>query len=188
MQYNTRELQTVGAELGANGLTPFQQERALKDYVLAFPEFREITVFDANGRPLATSALGKTRLTIPDLARRSPDKPYIAPLKVDEDLLPTTTIAAPLGNSQQDAAWVVGEIAVEELWRMVDQIHVGTRGYALIVGEDEPAERGALLHGRLIAHGNPDERRHIADQDQTRAVEELRFAADYRAGRKTSDE
>ena len=159
MQQNTRVLQSVGAELGAIALTPFQQERVLKDYVLQFPGFREITVFDSHGQPIATSAFGKTRLEIPEAARRHPDKPYTAPLRVDDDFLPTTTIAVRLTSSQQDAAWVVGEISLEELWRMVDRIRVGKQGYALIIGED----------GRLIAHGNPDERQHIADTDQTRA-------------------
>ena len=51
---------------------------------------------------------------------------------------------------------------------MVDTIRVGTQGYALIVGED----------GRLIAHGNPDEKRHIADVESERAPRaELKFAA-----------
>jgi signal transduction histidine kinase len=171
MQQNTRVLQAVGAELGAIALTPFQQERVLKDYVLQFPAFREITIFDAAGQVVSTSAFGKTRLEIPEAARKRPDKPYTSPLKLDDDALPTTTIAVRLPNSQQDAAWVVGEIALEELWRMVDRIRVGNAGYALIVGED----------GRLIAHGNPDERRHIADQDQTLAQHELSFASDFRS-------
>ena len=42
---------------------------------------------------------------------------------------------------------------------MVDTIKVGNEGFALIIGDD----------GRLIAHGNPDEKRHIADADQNRA-------------------
>jgi signal transduction histidine kinase len=109
---------------------------------------------------------------VPDLARRRPDKPYIAPVKVDDDLLPTTTIAVRLVRSQQEAGWIVGEIALEELWKMVDGIRVGSKGYALIVSED----------GRLIAHGNPDEKGHIADVDQSRAREEVQFAAEFRTG------
>ena len=35
MQHNTRVLQSVGTELSATGLTSWQQERILKDYVLA---------------------------------------------------------------------------------------------------------------------------------------------------------
>src|SRR5205085_6038779 len=129
--------------------------------------------FDSTGHPLATSALGKTRLRIPDGARRRPDRPYIAPLKVDDDFLPTTTVAVRLTRSQQDASWIVGEIALEELWRMIDRIHVGNQGFALIVSEDD----------RLIAHGNPDERRNIAETDQTRAAAELKFALGARQGK-----
>jgi signal transduction histidine kinase len=178
MQHNTRVLQSVGSELGATALVSWQQDRILKDYVLAFPEFREITVFDHSLRTLGSSALGKTRLAVPEAAQRRADKPYIAPFKVDDDLLPTTTIAVRLPHSQQDAGWIVGEISLEELWRMVDRIRVGSQGYALIVGED----------GRLIAHGNPDEKRHIADPDQSQASEEIKFAADFRGGKEPSPE
>lgn len=178
MRNNERALLAVGAELGATGLTPFQRERILKDYVLQFPEFREITVFNADGVPVATSAIGTTRLTIPQAARQRPDPEYIAPIKIDDDFLPTTTIAVRLRGSQQGAAWVAGEIALEELWHMVDRIRIGNSGYALVVGEDH----------RLIAHGNPAERRHIADTDQVRSKAELDFAADFLARTKTSGE
>jgi signal transduction histidine kinase len=113
-----------------------------------------------------------------EAARKHPDKAYNAPLQFDNDSLPTTTIAVRLSSAQQDTAWVVGEISLEELWRMVGRIRVGTQGYALIVGEDR----------RLIAHGNPDERRYIVDTDQPRAKQELQFADDVRAGRTTSAE
>jgi signal transduction histidine kinase len=173
MQQNTRVLQSLGTEMGATGMSAWQEDRILKDYVLQFREFREITIFDRAAKPLSTSALGKTRLVVPEPALRSTKDDYIAPLKVDDDLLPTTTIAVRLTTSQQEAGWVVGEIALEELWRMVDRIRVGSKGYALIVGED----------GRLIAHGNPDEKRHIADVDQSRARAEITFANEFRAGK-----
>ena len=171
MQHNTRVLQSLGTELGATELAPWQQDRILKDYLLEFPEFREITVFDKLARPVATAALGPTRLTVPAAAQRRAPKPYIAPLAVDDDLLPTTTIAVQIARSRQDAGWIVGEIALEELWRMVDRIRVGSQGYAFIVGEDM----------RLIAHGDPDQKRYIADPDESRASEELKFVADFRA-------
>jgi signal transduction histidine kinase len=176
MTLNERVLQSLGTDLSATSLAPWQQERILKDYVLEFPEFREITLFDRAAVPIATSALGQTRLEVPDAARRQTDSGYIAPLRVDDDLLPTTTIAVRLARSQQPGGWIVGEIALEELWRMVDRIRVGNSGYALIVSEDM----------RLIAHGNPDEKRHIADADQGRARAELDFAAGFRAKRYVS--
>src|SRR3954468_4109751 len=171
LRHNTRVLQSLGAELGATGLEPWQQERILKDHVLDFPEFKEITVFDQALRPTATSAIGTTRLSVPEAALRRADKPYMAPLNFDDDLLPTTTIAVPLAKPGGQPAWLVGEIALEELWKMVDQIKVGRTGFALIIGEDR----------RLIAHGNPDEKRHIADIKQARAREEIQFAGEFRS-------
>ena len=169
---NVRVLQSVGAELGATSLESWQQDRMVKDYVLSFPEFREITLFDPAGRPLATSALGHARISVPPAAAHSEYPTYVAPLRVDDDFLPTTTIAVRLSRLQQDSGWVVGEIALEQLWRMVDAIRVGNEGYALIVGED----------GRLIAHGNPDEKRRIAGSDQSTNRSEIAFAQNFRAG------
>ena len=178
MRHNTRVLQSLGAALGSTGLTTWQQERILKDLVLRFPEFREVTVFDGAGTPVASSAIRTTRLKVPAAARERQDIAYVAPLQLDDDILPTTTIALRLPTLDDDLHWVVGEISVEELWRMVDQIHVGERGFALLVGQD----------GRLIAHGNPDQKRHIADADQSRAAAQLRFAAQFRQTRKAADE
>jgi signal transduction histidine kinase len=178
MRHNMRVLQSLGAELGSTGLTIWQQERMLKDLVLQFPEFREITVFDSQRAPVATSAIRKTRLQVPEAIRDRQHVPYVAPVQVDDDILPTTTIVVRLPTSTEAISWVVGEISVEELWRMVDRIHVGERGYALLVGQD----------GRLIAHGNPDQKRYIADTEQTRAAAQLRFAADFRSTQKTTDQ
>ena len=63
MKHNQRVLQSVGSELGSTALTNWQQERTLKDYVLEFPEFREITVFNSALKPVATSAIGTNDLS-----------------------------------------------------------------------------------------------------------------------------
>ncbi|HEY3739973.1 MAG TPA: cache domain-containing protein, partial [Bryobacteraceae bacterium] len=170
MTNNTRVLQAIGTEFSAIGLGPSQQDRTLKDYVIDFQEFREITVFDRAGSAVATSALGDTRLAIPAEAQNA-QGPYIAPIKVDDDLLPTTTIAVRLTRAEQQAGWVVGEISLEDLWRTVGRVRVGSHGYALIVDRNE----------RLIAHGNPDATHLIADVDQSPAAPELQFAAEFRA-------
>ena len=169
---NTRILQSIGTELGAVALTAWEQERVLKDYVIQFPEFREITVFDPEGAPLVTSALRATRLLVPPGARNQPDRPYLSPIEVDDDLLPTTTIAVAIAQSDGPPRWLVGEIALEELWRTVDRIRVGEHGYALVIGEDL----------RLIAHGNPDEKRNIAATGQGSSAAEIEFAQAFRAG------
>jgi hypothetical protein len=57
----------------------------------------------------------------------------------------------------QEAAWVVSEISLEQLWRTVDSIRVGKEGYALLLAEEQ----------RFIAHGNPNRKRFVATSSQT---------------------
>jgi signal transduction histidine kinase len=150
--HNQRVLKSIGLELRATGLEPWQQTRILKDYVLDFPELREISLFGAGGRLVATSRVSGTTLTVPDAGSVDREGLYIAPLRLDSDGLPTTTIAVRVQPANQELGWVVGELTLEELWRMVDRVKIGREGYALLLAE----------HQRLIAHGDPDDKHYIA--------------------------
>jgi signal transduction histidine kinase len=152
LDHNTRVLKSVGLELRGIDLEPWQQSRVLKDYIIDFPEFREITFFSSGGRMVATSRAGDATLSVPEASAIGSNGIYIAPLQLDEDSLPRTTLAVRVQPSGQEAGWVVGEISLEELWRTVDRVHVGEQGYALLLGERQ----------RLIAHGNPNKKRLVA--------------------------
>ena len=54
-----RVLRSVGSDLGASRLERWQQDRIVKNYVLDFPEFREISLFDPDGQLVVTSRTGK---------------------------------------------------------------------------------------------------------------------------------
>ena len=169
IDHNTRVLKSVGLELQGIDLQPWQQSRVLKDYMIDFPEFREITFFSGGGRIIATSRAGDPTLSVPDASSVRPDGTYIAPLELDDDNLPRTTLAVRVQPAGQEAGWVVGEIALEELWRTVDRIRVGESGYALLLAEEQ----------RLIAHGNPNKKRLVAASGTTNAprTPEQAFAA-----------
>jgi nitrogen fixation/metabolism regulation signal transduction histidine kinase len=168
---NKRVLRSIGAELSSTGLQDWQQRRILVDHVLDFPEFREISIFDVAGRVLSTSRLTKTSTLGPPPANAElRDGVYIAPFRIDDDLLPTTTLAVKLTSLSGETRWLVGELSLEELWRMVDRIRVGSQGYALIIDED----------GRLIAHGDPDEKRRIASTEDDRPDIGREFAIEVR--------
>ncbi len=152
IENNKRILKSVGLELRTTGLEPWQQSRILKDYVLDFPEFREISFFDAGARSVATSRPTVQRVQVPDANNVGKDGTYIAPLSLDEDLLPSTTIAVRVLPNDRESGWIIGEIDLENLWRMVDEVRVGKQGYALLLAEDQ----------RLIAHGDPDKKRFVA--------------------------
>ncbi len=162
-------LRAIGAELNGTRLSAWQQDRVAKNFVLEFPEFREITFFARDGTVVATSRIGAPRLK-PPAAEPVPDV-RVAPIAIDEDLLPTTTIAVPLAETADSpGGWIIGELRLEELWRMVDRIRVGQQGYAALLSSD----------GRLVAHGDPNKKRHIARGE---LLPEHEVAASLRAGR-----
>ena len=148
---NERILESLALELHTAGLEPWQRARILKDYVLEFPEFREISMFDGTDGVLGTSRFTKPTVNVPAEARKASSGIYVAPLNEDNDALPTTTIAVRVPLSASEKGWVVGEIALEELWRTVDRIKVGEHGRAALLAEND----------RLVAHGDPDKKRFI---------------------------
>ena len=152
IDHNQRVLRALGLQLGAAGLEPWQQARIIKDYALQFPELREVSFFTGGGRLIATSRVTGARLTIPDAATVNSDGTAIAPIELDNDSLPTTTLAVRVELSDRQSAWLVGELALEELWRMVDRIKIGEQGFALLLAENQ----------RLIAHGDADKKHLIA--------------------------
>lgn len=156
MDSNVKVLQAVAADLRHTELQRWQQDRIVKNYVLDFREFRELTLFAPDGTTVASSRIGTTSLRVPIDAAR--DTRTIAPITIDDDFLPTTTITIPLSRLGQRDGWLVGEVSLEELWRMVDGIRVGTEGFALLVARD----------GRLLAHGRPDEKARVAAGENLR--------------------
>ncbi len=172
---NVRVLTSIGAELQNTQLGLWQQERILRNHVLDFREFREISVFDGSGRVRVTSRVGQTSLSVPEGWRSrnaKEDAFYVATPHMDADALPTTTIAVPL----DDAGWIVAEISLEELWRTVDRIRVGTAGYALLVDQQ----------GKFIAHGNPNDKELIAT-GASAAPDERKLAESVRVHASSTD-
>ena len=149
---NLQILHSLAADLDSAGLSPDQQDRIFKNYVLRFPEFRELTAFDAGGKPVATSRIGAPTVAVPGEDAAELYGVRMSPVFVDNDLLPTALVAAPIGRAGRGAGWLVGEFSIEELWRLTDRIRVGASGYAMVISP----------RGDLLAHGNPEERSRVA--------------------------
>ena len=149
---NAEILKALAADLQDTGLQQRQQDRILKNYVLQFREFRELTLFDESRQVIATSRVTAPRVAIPSPLPPAVDGVAMSPIRVDEDLLPTTTFAIHTTRLNEPSGWLVGEFSLEQMWRMVDQIRIGAHGYALVVAPD----------GALLAHGNPDKKALVA--------------------------
>jgi signal transduction histidine kinase len=144
-------LKALAADLQNTGLDQAQQDRILKNWILEIPRFREITLFDQALKPIASSRVGPPRITLPSTAVTL-NGVSMSPIRVDNDLLPTTIFAVPLTRLGQPAGWLVGEFSLEQMWRMVDDIRIGAHGFALVVAPD----------GTLVAHGDPDKKTLVA--------------------------
>jgi len=156
---NAALLKALAADLQDTGLSAGQQDQILKNYVLQFREFREITLSDEKGAPIVSSRAGKPRIAIPKDAALTIEGVEMSPMRVDEDLLPTSIFAIHLTRLNKPAGWLAGEISLEEMWRMVDRIRIGEHGFAMVI---DP-------RGDVIAHGDPDKKALVAQTRNMRA-------------------
>ena len=147
-------LDAVAADLQQTGLQQWQQDRILKNFVLQFPEFTELTLLDDDGKPRVSSRIGIPTVVVPGSDSVNVQGALISRFAVDDDLLPTAVVAVRLTDNG-GGGFLVGRLNLEELWRMVDRIRVGNQGYALVV----------TAEGQLLAHGDPDEKSRVARGD-----------------------
>jgi signal transduction histidine kinase len=101
---------------------------------------------------VATSRIGAPTVAVPGDDAAELYGVRMSPVFVDNDLLPTALVAAPIGRAGRGAGWLVGEFSIEELWRLTDRIRVGASGYAMVISP----------RGDLLAHGNPEKRSKVA--------------------------
>ena len=146
---NRRLLVSLAEQLQGTQLEHWQQERTLRNHVIEFSEFKEITLFDGDGEVVASSRPGNPMLSLPTVNMTSGGV-HIAPPTIDKDGLPTTVIAVPAGGV---GGWIVAEISLEQLWRTVDEIHVGNSGFGVLLDEQ----------GNIRAHGGPPEERLVTE-------------------------
>jgi signal transduction histidine kinase len=152
---NIKILRAVASDLDGTNLQAWQQDRILKNYVIEFPEFREITLFGATGAAVASSRVGRPELRADQGGTSVGDNVTMSPITVDDDLLPTAVIGIRLRHLNESTGWLQGELRLEEMWRMVDRIRVGQQGFALIVANE----------GQLVAHGDPNQKPRVARGD-----------------------
>ena len=152
VQTNVDILQSVAGNLTDTNLAQWQKDRILKNAVLDFPEFREITLYDAAGVQIASSRVVQSKVQFPEVGTKFGPTITLSPIGIDDDFLPTAVVGIKLAQVGQNAGSLVGEISLEEMWRMVDRIRVGDQGYALVVA----------ANGQLIAHGNSNEKPRVA--------------------------
>ncbi len=151
-------LLAVATELQGTRLERWQQERVLRNYVLAFPEVRSLTLFSGGGTPLVSSRLSLEGLTVPPIDHVDRRGIALSPIDIDDALLPRATMTLRSGRGTDESVQLVAELHLEQMWRVVDRLRIGERGYAMLADAD----------GRLIAHGDPDQKGRVARGEDVR--------------------
>jgi signal transduction histidine kinase len=147
-------LKAVAADLQHTGLEQWQQDRILKNFVLQFPEFTELTLLSENGQTIASSRLGRATVSVPGSEGAVIEGVLMSRFAVDDDLLPSAVAAVRLSDDRA-SGWLVGRLSLEEMWRMVDRIRVGEGGRALVITGE----------GQLLAHGDEQSKSRVARRD-----------------------
>jgi signal transduction histidine kinase len=176
VQTNADILQSVASTLVDTNLQQWQQDRILKNAVLDFPEFRELTLYNAAGTQVASSRIGQSQVQFPESGTSFGSAITVSNITIDDDFLPTAVVGIKLTELGQNSGSLVGEISLEEMWRMVDQIRVGDQGYALVVA----------ANGQLIAHGDSHEKPRVARGDNLATQPLVRLVHGQRNARPAS--
>jgi signal transduction histidine kinase len=157
-------LRAIAENINRTYLEDWQKERMIKNYVLNFEEFHKIYLTDRNGRQIATTELGV------ELIDKSDDPAFKAAVNgeiyqsdvyISKNLTPYMTIALPIRKLNEVDGVIVAEINLIDMWKLVDSIKIGERGFAFVVSKS----------GLLIAHGEADAKTRVLKQENLRHLE-----------------
>jgi PAS domain S-box-containing protein len=129
---------------------PWIQDILLENLALTFKRFQSISLVEASGEVIASTRLddhGGQSVDPQVLTRALSGQTYLSPVGLTAENLPYLTIAMSAGEPGLHHRALVADIALRDIWDLVDDISFGRQGEALLVSED----------GVLIAH--PDKTR-----------------------------
>ncbi|MEE8591455.1 MAG: PAS domain S-box protein, partial [Spirochaetia bacterium] len=139
---------------------PWVQDILLENLSMTFKRFQNIYLVAESGEVIASTHLDSKEVQSfqPEaLSLALSGQTYLSPVGLTAERLPYLTIAMPAGVpglQQQQRQVLIAELALRDIWDLVDDISFGRRGEALLISK----------HGILIAH--PDKTRVINEADE----------------------
>jgi PAS domain S-box-containing protein len=133
---------------------PWTQDILLENLAVTYKRFENIHLVDEDGQVLASTLLDRRDRAVfePEaLAAAIGGEIYFSQLRLSAERLPFLTVALPAGVPGGRSQALVAELALRDIWDLVDDISFGEHGQALLISSD----------GVLIAH--PDKTRVITE-------------------------
>ena len=140
---------------------PWIQDILLENLSMTFKRFQSIYLVAETGEVIASTGLDSKEVESFQPEELSPalsGQTYLSPVGLTSERLPYMRIAMPAGvpglQQQQQRQVLIAELALRDIWDLVDDISFGRQGEALLISKD----------GILIAH--PDKTRVINEADE----------------------
>jgi len=140
---------------------PWIQDILLENLSMTFKRFQSIYLVAETGEVIASTHLdgkGVESFQPEELSPALSGQTYLSPVGLTAERLPYLRIAMPAGvpglKQQQQRQVLIAELALRDIWDLVDDISFGRQGEALLISKD----------GILIAH--PDKTRVINEADE----------------------
>jgi len=138
---------------------PWVQDILLENLSMTFKRFQSIYLVAETGEVIASTGLDSKEVESFQPEELSPalsGQTYLSPVGLTSERLPYMRIAMPAGvpGLQQQQQVLIAELALRDIWDLVDDISFGRQGEALLISKD----------GILIAH--PDKTRVINEADE----------------------
>ena len=139
---------------------PWVQDILLENLSMTFKRFQSIYLVAETGEVIASTHLDSKEVKSfqpEELSLALSGQTFLSPVGLTAERLPYLTISMPAGIpglQQQQRQILIAELALRDIWDLVDDISFGRRGEALLISKD----------GILIAH--PDKTRVINEADE----------------------
>jgi two-component system, NtrC family, sensor kinase len=133
--------------LGRAQLSRAQQEQLILASRERVHSFAKLTYVDRAGALVCSTEDLAPQLDPgdPALSDALAGRLHVGTIRIDNTFAPMLRVAVPVRTMGNVVGALVAELDLVAIWELVDDIHVGQTGRALVLDED----------GRLVAHGDP---------------------------------
>lgn len=142
----TNVLRALSENINRPGLTRGLQESIIRNYIINFRQFQELSLVNDRGNEVITQGIvsaerGPAREAAIRRALRGEEAH--SDVFVTQAMTPAMFMAAPLKKLTGVSGALVAQVNLVEMWNLVDSLRIGRKGHALV----------ASASGLLIAHG-----------------------------------
>jgi len=155
-------LHTIGAAILLSGKPAYTQNA----FEIQFPYLHGLAVYGADGRPILGQDGGADDDDLRLVGKRAlAGKPTSAPVRPASaasggPFAHTIALGEPLVIAGERAGAVVARLDLVDIWQPINSVKVGKHGFVRLVAQD----------GTLLAHGDPEERRHVFGAEDNLAI------------------